>query len=196
MKACPIGYLTAVSILVSFLAACQPTKDLPWSVARKKTIPPCPTVKFLKDADKITVFKTGSGRDITDIVYEAELTAFTGDCEYIGDDSVYTSVVMTLRVEMDATRGPAANARHARLNYFVAIPDFFPRPEGRKSFKREIAFPSNVNSIGFVDDAIEIKIPLSEIHSSAQTKVFIGFELSKDQLKFNRQRRAGIRLGG
>lgn len=205
MKAWPISYLAVVPILVTLLTACQSVEDLYSLGGSNKLVPPCPAVKFSKDMDKITVFKTGSGQDITDIIYEAELTASTGECEYISDDNVYTSVVLTLQVDMDVTSGPAANTRPTQLNYFVAIPEFFPEGwylqpaemvKGYKSAKLVVTLPPKGKTIGLVDDPIYIRIPLNEHRSGPQTRVIMGFVLSKDQLEFNQQQGAGIRLGG
>jgi len=205
MKACPISCLVVISILLPLLAACQSAEGLYSLGGRKKPVPPCPSVKFPKDLDKITVFKTGSGQDITDIIYEAELTASTGECEYFRNDNVYTSVVLTLQVDMEVTTGPAANTRRAKLNYFVAIPDFFPEGwhlqptesvNGYKSAKVVVTLPPKGKTIGLVDEPIYIRIPLSGQHSGPQTIVLMGFVLSNDQLQFNQQRGTGIRLGG
>ena len=205
MKAWPISYLAVVPILVTLLTACQSVEDLYSLGGSNKLVPPCPAVKFSKDMDKITVFKTGSGQDITDIIYEAELTASTGECEYFSDDNVYTSVVLTLQVDMGVTTGPAANTRRAELNYFVAIPDFFPEGwqlqptesvDGYKSAKVVVTLPPKGKTIGLVDEPIYIRIPLNGQRSGPQTIVLMGFVLSNDQLKFNQQRGAGIRLGG
>ena len=188
-----VNRLTAVIAVVVFLVACENIDELnPFGTSNK--VPQCPTIKFLKDADKITAYKPGVGRDISDISYEAELTGFSGECEYVGDHGIYTSVNLTLQMDLDITRGPAETTRKVRLNYFVAIPEFFPNPKGKSSFSRLIEFPQDRNSISFVDDAIEIIIPLNENRHGPRIKVFAGFELSKDQLKFNRERNRSVGL--
>ena len=187
-----INRLTAVIVLLVSLVACESIND--FNPFDTNILPRCPTIKFLKDADKITAYKPGTGRDISDISYEAELTGFSGECKYIGDDGIYTSVTLTLQVGLNITRGPAAKTRKVELNYFVAIPEFFPNPKGKSSFSRVVEFPRDRNSISFVDDAIEIAIPLNENRQGPGIKVFTGFELSKDQLEFNRQRNSSVGL--
>ena len=188
-----INRLTAVIVLLVFLVACETIND--FNPFDTNILPRCPTIKFLKDADKITAYKPGTGRDISDISYEAELTGFSGECEYFGDDGIYTSVTLTLQVSLDITLGPAEKTRRVKLNYFVAIPAFFPDPKGKSSFSRIVKFPRDRNSISFVDDVIEIAIPLNENRQGPGIKVFTGFELSKDQLEFNRQRNNASELG-
>ena len=173
---------------MAVLTACASVDNLNPFSDTKSGPPKCPTVKFLKDADEITVYKPGAGKNLRDIIFEAELIGFKGECEYVGNNGVHTKVVLNLQLGLDITRGPAEKTRQVKLNYFVAIPDFFPKPEGKVSFNRVIRFPKDRNSITLLDEAIEIVIPLNKNRRGPQTKVLVGFELTKSQLEFNRQR--------
>ena len=75
--------IIAISCLTMLtLAGCQPAMDLnPWE---SYPVPSCPKTQLLKDTDIITAYRSGLGRDITDIRYEAEINGFKGSCEYIG----------------------------------------------------------------------------------------------------------------
>ena len=180
---------------MAVLTACASVDNLNPFSDTKSGPPKCPTVKFLKNADEITVYKPGAGKNLRDIIFEAELTGFKGECEYTGENNAHTKVVLTLQLGLDITRGPAEKTRRVKLSYFVAIPDFFPKPEGKVSFIRVIRFPKDRNSITLLDEAIEIVIPLNKNRRGPQTKVLVGFELSKSQLEFNRQRIRNRRLG-
>ena len=150
-------------------------------------MPACPTVRFLRDADKVTVYRPGPGQDITDILYEAKLTGLSGDCEYVGKDGVFHEVVISLRVKFDLVRGPADLTRIAELKYFVAIPEFFPAPEGKRQFVRRVRFPPGRNNITITDDFVEIRIPLTKDRKGPGSRVYIGFHLTQDQLNLNRR---------
>jgi len=195
MKAKAFRGLAVLSLCAVTLSACETADDLN-PFAPPKVVPACPTVKFLQDADKITVFRNGPGRDITDIVFEADLNGFLGDCEYVGEHGNFTEVVVTMRVGFNLARGPAASTRQANLRYFVAVPEFFPAPEGKSLFARTVTFPAGRNNVSFVDDEVEIRIPLSKDRRGPGTQVFIGFELTPDQLNLNRRRGASTGLGG
>ena len=190
-----ISYLTIVGLFMVVLTACESIDKIsPFSDT--KSVPPnCPTIKFLKDADEITVYNSGTGRDLRDIIFEAELTGFKGECEYVGNKGVHTKVILTLQLGLDVTRGPAEKTRRVKLSYFVAIPEFFPKPEGKMSFNRVVIFPQERNSITLLDEIIEIVIPLNKNRRGPLTKVLVGFELTKDQLEFNRQRIRNRGLG-
>ena len=189
---------TLILATAVILSACNgAVSDLnPFSTAKKVVVPPCPVVRLLKDADKITQHRAGPGKDITDIVYEGDLTGFRGNCEYLGEPGKYTSVVLTLRIAMDVTRGPANRSGKAQLSYFVAIPEFYPAPSAKTSFTRTLAFQRNRNSLSFVDDEVVLRIPLSAARPGPKSAVVIGFSLTPEQLEFNRRRGRATSLGG
>ena len=149
-------------------------------------VPACPEVGLLKDADHMTMFGDGPGRDISDVVFESEIKGFEGECEYVGGAPDYTEVVLNLRVSFDLILGPAARGRDYKFGYFVAIPSSFPRKDGKSSFSAMVNFPPRRNRVTFTDDPLEITIPLSESRRGPDTKVVISFALSRDQLNFNR----------
>tara|TARA_B100000315_G_C14567945_1_gene583923 strand:+ start:1908 stop:2495 length:588 start_codon:yes stop_codon:yes gene_type:complete len=177
--------LAALVLGGSLLAACESLDAInPFSGG--VAVPECPPVALLKDADRLTAFAPGSGRDISDIVLETEITGFKGECEYIGDDGEYTEVVLDLRVSFDMILGPAAQRRDHQLKYFIAIPDIYPRPDGRSDFTAKVVFPPRRNRVTFTDDPLEIKIPLNENRKGPDTRVVISIALSREQLQFNR----------
>ena len=51
----------------------------------------CPAVFILQDAQNLTRFKPGPGRDITDIRFEAEIFDFRGQCNFDEDDGIWAS---------------------------------------------------------------------------------------------------------
>jgi len=190
-----ISFLTIVALFLAVLTACGSVDNFNPFSDKKSEPPKCPTIKFLKNADEITVYKSGAGTGLRDVVFEAELTGFKGECEYVRNNGVHTKVVLTLQLGLDITRGPAETTGRVKLSYFVAIPDFFPKPEGKVSFNRVVMFPQNRNSLTLWDEAIEIVIPLNKNRRGPQTKVLVGFKLTKSQLEFNRQKIRNRGLG-
>jgi hypothetical protein len=167
------------------LSGCSVVRAVnPFDEAR--VVPGCPPIGLLKDADQMTIFRDGPGRDISDVVLETEITGFKGECEYIGDPGSYTEVILNLRVSFDMILGPAGRRRDHKLEYFIAVPDFFPRQDGRSEFSAEVKFPPRRNRVTFTDDPLEITIPLDENRQGPETKVVISLALTRDQLQFNR----------
>ncbi|MEE2761501.1 MAG: hypothetical protein VYE18_08660 [Pseudomonadota bacterium] len=134
----------------------------------------------------MTTFEIGPGQDISNVVFEAEIKGFKGECEYKGDFPDYTQVVLNLRVSFDLILGPAAQEREQSFDYFVAVPEFFPRTDGRSRFSASVNFPPRRNRVTFSDDPLEITIPLDENRKGPDTKVVISFALTREQLNYNR----------
>ena len=182
-----------------FLGACafDPSlPEFPSIFGEDLPIPACPKIKLLRDASQFTQFRPGPGRDITDIVVEARLTGFRGDCGYTEDDGKFTSVDVSLRPLFQVTRGPANRARSADVTFFVAIPKYYPASAGRSEFRTRIAFPANRNSLDIISGEIEIKVPLVRGTKGPDIDIFLGFVVSREQLERNRQRRRRPSLQG
>jgi hypothetical protein len=160
--------------------------------------PSCPTASILPDASRITVYRPGPGRDIADIVYEARLVGVEGDCAYEIDkkgkttvETTYKSVTVNLRPRFIVTPGPALSGFSMPINYFVAMPDFYPNPEGRAEFSRAVETSSTRTQVDVTDANIDIRVPLSEKRRGESIGIFVGFVLTEEQLKENRSRTTG-----
>jgi hypothetical protein len=150
----------------------------------KKDAPPCPRVSVLADAARLTRFRQGPGRDVTDVQLQAEFARYTGSCKYDRDDKKMT---ISLEVAIDAQRGPAAQGRQAELSYFIAIPTFYPKPEAKVVLPVAITFPDDQDRVRYTDSEIEIVIPIARLADLAQYEVFVGLQLSPDELDYNRR---------
>lgn len=191
MKLRIIRRTAGLVVLVAVLAACEVDRPsfADFGLSAKVPLPGCPSVKVLGAAAEIVQYREGPGRDITDIVHESKLVGFTGNCEFIGDSPNFTHVKVLMRPVLDISRGPAAPGRTLGLDYFVAIPDFYPSPEGRRKMSVRVLFPENRSTIRVQDEEISLTIPLSGGRSAPDTDIFLGFVLTEEQLKANRERR-------
>src|SRR5579871_3786751 len=108
--ACAAGSLAALLSVAAVLDGCSNKVADPGA-------PPCPRVALLADAAHMAVFRNGPGRDLTDIVYEADLGRITGQCVYTRDKS---RVTVEMKLPITAKRGPADRDHEAALPYFVA----------------------------------------------------------------------------
>lgn len=151
-----------------------------------KSPPPrrCPPVLILEETNKLTKFRAGPGRDITDIEFEARIVDFTGNCK---DDEDEFDV--QLKVAFVVERGPANAKGEAKFPYFVAIPKFRPRPEGKRSFDVTLKFEGNRTRIVH-NESLSLTIPISPRVSTKDHEIYIGMQLSPEQLRFNKSQRA------
>ena len=140
----------------------------------------CPRVEILEYAGRLTEFRPGPGRDVTDVVVQGRLVNFAGECKVEKD-----SVEIDLVVEFSLDRGPANRAGKARFAHFVAIQEFHPDPAGKRVFPVEVEFEAGRDRALF-RDRVAIAIPLAGERKARDHNVFIGFQLDRGQLEYNR----------
>lgn len=174
-----ISGAAATAGLCLLVAAC--------GVFEKDQVYACPAVFILQDAQNLTRFKPGPGRDITDIQFEAEIFNFRGACDYDEDDDLW-EVDVELLVQISVERGPANRGRDIDFVYFVVLPDFEGKPGGKRIFPVKGQFEEGRTRLVYQDD-VELNIPLKNPNDGGRTEIVFGFQLTPDELKFNRARR-------
>ncbi|MBF0391105.1 MAG: hypothetical protein HQL38_00360 [Alphaproteobacteria bacterium] len=150
--------------------------------AKKDEPPPCPKVAILGDAARLTKFRPGPGRDVTDVEIEAEMSAFRGECQYKDE-----GVEVSLAVAVDARRGPGAPERVSDLDWFVAVPVFYPKPEAKAVIKMSVGFPVNVETVRATDEGVTMLLPYRADVQAQDYQIFVGFQLTPEQLEYNRR---------
>ncbi len=162
------------------LAACQQGPEAP--------PPECPAIAIVQDASELTLFVPGPGRDLIDVTLEARVSEFGGFCNTdIDDDTRAGEVEIDLEVLFEATRGPASTSLEATISYFIAITDSNENILARETFDTDLEFEGNRNRIGFVEELSQT-IPLRAGEFGEDFKVFIGFQLTEEQLEYNRNK--------
>ncbi|GAC1337357.1 MAG: hypothetical protein NVSMB18_02090 [Acetobacteraceae bacterium] len=146
--------------------------------------PPCPRPSILRDANDLSRYR-GGGRDLTDNVLTGRITGLSGSCKRDGSDSV----VATVSVGIDLTRGPAAPSRIADIAYFVAV------SEGDQVLDKQVftvraEFPSNTDRLRLSGDSVDLRLPVTEKKTAAAYQITVGFQLSPAELEVNRRRGA------
>ena len=144
--------------------------------------PPCPKVGILGDAADLTRFR-GNGTDITDTVVDGRITGLGGKCSL--DDLKHLRTVVS--VNMDITRGPAAQGRVEDVTYFVSVARGTTILD-KRTFTLPVSFPANTDRLRLTGDQIDLVLPVSDTVSGAAYSVLVGFQLTPAQLAFNRRR--------
>ena len=86
--------------------------------------------------------------------------------------------------------GPAVQPGNVDLYYFVAIPKFHPNPEGKRIFSRAYKFPrSSTRRERLTESNIRIFLPLEDRITAAAYDIYLGFQLTDEQLAYNRSRK-------
>ena len=153
----------------------------------KEEPPPCPRVSILADAAKLTRFRPGPGRDVTDMVVQAEVSSYHGSCFY---NSEAKTMSIDIQVGINAQKGAALVDNKVEVAYFVAIPAFFPEPQAKAVLPVTLEFPKNSHAVRLTDEQLAITIPVKDVKELGGYEVFLGFQLEPAELEYNRQHAA------
>ncbi len=144
----------------------------------------CPRVAVVRDAAEVTLFRQGGGRDLTDVVTRGAVMDFRGGCKP-ADGKVDVDFQLVLATE----RGPAFDGRDPTYQYFVAVADREGQVLAKQVFDATMRFAEGQNRAGSVED-LHQSIPLPQGRRAEDYQVLVGFQLTPDQLQFNRSERA------
>jgi hypothetical protein len=155
------------------------------SIFGSEAEPVCPRVSILKEAAQITQFRPGPGRDLSDILFRGKLGGFQAECDY--DDG---ELLVDLGLLFLAERGTADRSRVGVFEYFVAVADASGTVIEKKRFSARVEFPENVSRASFVEELSLRDIRVAAPEDGEMYSVFAGFQLSDEQLDYNRKESA------
>lgn len=147
----------------------------------------CPAGGILPDANTLVQFREGGGRDVTDMLVQGQIVDIRIGCAYSSQRNK-ASVTLDLQIAFAAERGPADRTRRAALPYFIAIVDAERNVVVRENFVAGFEWTDNRPRVGRVDQW-EPFIPLKSNAEGPGYQVVIGFQLTADQLAWNRSQR-------
>ncbi len=144
--------------------------------------PPCPKIVTVKDAEQQTRFQ-GEGRDLTDVLFEAGISARGVTCDY--DDG---EIEIEMQVVLQAVRGPASQTQEAALRYFVAVVRSDLTVLAREEFDSVVPLPGNRTRAALAEE-VSPTIPLATGQSGRDFQIFIGLVLNEAEFEYNRANR-------
>ncbi len=174
------------------LAGCEVYDSMRESIMGKDVPPVCPRVSVLPEGASLTKFLPGPGRDIIDIVYQVEISDILRSCEYdIDDDTKAGTIEVELTFVIAAERGAADRRRLAAFQYFVAVTDRNKTVLNKNAFDASVTFPGNRGRLTWTDDRkVSLNIPVKAGQSGSDFEIIAGFQMSREEMEFNRRRRA------
>jgi len=170
------GALAAALAFVLPLAACSGSADTV-PVARA-----CPAVTVLADAAAVTRYRSGRGRDLTDVVTDARVTGARGECNFSRAE-----VTMNLGVSFAFAIGPANRDRTIALSYFVAIVDAAGNMVAREEMPILLQVPVNQSSAAYSEE-VEPRIPFRDRGDLVGYRVYVGLVLTPEEAQARRRR--------
>jgi hypothetical protein len=161
--------------------------------ACESTVPPlpgCPELRIDRDTAKITMFD-GAGEDLTNVLFTAQVVDVNGDCAFkVEGDGPAGTVDTRFKVLFSVTRGPALADRQGHFSYFVALPDFYPSPAAKQTLPVDFVFPEgNMTTVRIRDEEVAVAVPVKTPTQAPSVPIYVGFQLTEDQLEFNRANR-------
>ncbi|WP_233356078.1 hypothetical protein [Henriciella aquimarina] len=145
---------------------------------------PCPPVAILYDASRI-VELDGDSASYTDIAYTGEMTNVELFCRYVEDEP------LRAEIELDFAfgKGPKGTSNQHTYNYWVAVTRRSSKVLAKQYFSVDANFAGGKVD-GHQEVIQDIIIPRADSTiSGANFEVVVGFDLTEEQLAFNREGR-------
>ncbi len=147
----------------------------------------CPPVSILSEAASITRYAEGAKRTILDVNFSGEITGIKGKCSYefdsdTGDGTVKISVLTRFKMK----RGPANRSQKANFQYFVSVLNDEGYILEKQIFPYSLEHNKNRTWAKDEDSPVELSIPLRAGKTGQDFRVYVGFQLSQEELEFNR----------
>lgn len=172
MKVTMVRWAALVLMAALGLSACAGSSDLGVK---------CPEIRIPQNTERLTRFRPGEGRDITDVRLQAEVTYLSGACEI--DDEV---IELGFPIAVTAQRGPANEEGLSDITLFVAVANQKREILSRRELPVRLSFPANKVRV-ISREEITVEIPRQEGDGVRDYLVFLGFALSAAELDFNRR---------
>jgi len=144
---------------------------------------PCPQVGVLNETDHMTLLR-GAGTDLTDIVARAEIGRVVSKCTYNTSDATIT---VDLAFDGVAELGPAATTRDLTFNVFVAVTRRFDTLDKKQVYQIPVNFPAGQRQARFLKTVDGTVLPYGGTADGRIYQVLVGFQLSAEQLEYNRR---------
>jgi hypothetical protein len=145
----------------------------------------CPAPLTVQDAERLTHFKEGAGRDPRDIAFEAAITASGTTCEF-------TRGLMTVNLIMrvTATAGPSVDPGTTRVPYFVRVINAGGSVVQSQEFTADFKLGGS-SPRGTSQEELVLRLPYSQLSDLGGYRIAIGLKPTRDELDYTRRTRGG-----
>ncbi|WP_429912731.1 hypothetical protein [Glycocaulis sp.] len=150
---------------------------------------PCPNALSLYDAHRLVEF-SGEERVLRNVGFTGEVLNVRSACTYT--DSSASPIEMQMAIRFAFGRGAAAQGSEKTYHYFVAVTRTDRAVIERQVFPITVRFPPGEDRVELTEEIGSITIPRAEASTSGSNfEVIVGFELTAEQVEFNR---SGLRF--
>lgn len=151
--------------------------------------PVCPATGVLSEAASVTKLKPGTAAAMTkpaDISFQALMSQAQLDCNY---DRNANTLVVNIKFAIRASRGPALTGADPQLPFFVAIVDADNNVLVKNVYNSDPQM-SGRPAATYTETVSNFPVPLAMDRPPSDYEVLTGFQLTPDELAYNRLPRA------
>jgi hypothetical protein len=181
--------LSAVSLIAAtlVLSGCAGVRD---NFREPEPNPgPCPNALALYDAHRLVQIN-GDSPIFENVGFTGEIMNVASACRYT--DREASPIRMDMAVRLAIGRGPAAVGATHTYEMFVAVTRTDSAVIHRETFPITITFEPGEERVEVIEEFEDIRIPrATPTTSGSNFEVLVGFELTDEQLEFNR---SGLRF--
>jgi hypothetical protein len=152
----------------------------------RPNVGPCPLMGVLYDSARVVDFAAPDNQRYANIEFTGEMQGVTGLCRYLDSDPI----AMSIEIDMAFGRGPASTSDRQTYRYWVAVTRRGRAPIEKAFFDVDVRFPRNQAVVSKRESIEHIVIPRANPDTSGENfEILVGFELTPEQLQFNRDGR-------
>jgi len=152
----------------------------------RPNVGPCPLMGVLYDSSRLVEFAQPNNQRYSNIEFTGEMQGVRGLCRYIEEDPI----AMSIEVDMAFGRGPASTADEQTYRYWVAVTRRGQAVIAKEYFDIDVRFPRDAQVVTRTERIEHIVIPRANAEVSGENfEILVGFELTPEQLQFNRDGR-------
>lgn len=141
----------------------------------------CPNPFLVQDAQSITRFKPGPGRDPRDIAFQASLSGTGVACEVSRG-----KLDVTLKIRVTVNAGPSVGAGTTSVPYFVRLLDGSGGVSEGQDFNADFKL-STSSPRGASIEEITLSIPYNVPSDLGAYRVAVGLKPTPEELEYNRR---------
>jgi hypothetical protein len=143
---------------------------------------PCPSALSLYDAHRVVEMREGEVA-YGNVGFTGEILAVRSLCSYYGE----RPILANLELDMGFGRGPAASGNQHTYEFFVAVTRRDVAVIEKQVFPVTVRFRPGEDRVYRTETIDAIQIPRANAETSGVNfEIIVGFELTADQLAFNR----------
>ncbi len=145
----------------------------------------CPSPQTVADAQRLTRFKPGPGRDPRDIMFEATLANAATSCSVSRD-----RLDIELKVLVAVNAGPSVGGPVSSVPYFVRVVDARGNVTQGRDFTADFKL-SSTSPRGQSLEELTLTLPFGKAADLGGYSVAVGLKPTPEELQYNR-RNAGV----